>query len=73
MIPCDEISDTTMCIPKPNCAHRLLGTVCSEKMGGGGDRSIECCALNEVNQTTQGYPLQSSISQKHKGKCMSTD
>ena len=28
------------CIPKKNCAHRLLGTVCSEKVraGGGGAR-----------------------------------
>ena len=36
MIPCDELSDMTTCIRKQNCAHRLLGTVCSEKVGGGG-------------------------------------
>ena len=36
MILCDELSDMTTCIPKQNCAHRLLGTVCSEKVGGGG-------------------------------------
>ena len=36
MIPCDELSDMTTCIPKQNCAHILLGTVCSEKVGGGG-------------------------------------
>ena len=29
-------SDMTTCIPKHNCAHRLLDTVCSEKVGGGG-------------------------------------
>ena len=40
---------------------------------GGGDRSIECCTLNGVNETTQGCPLQSSTSQKHERKCMSTD
>ena len=36
MIPSDELSDMTTCIAKQNCAHRLLGTVCSEKVGGGG-------------------------------------
>ena len=72
MIPCDELCDMTTCIPKQNCAHRLLSTVCNEKVGGG-DQSIECCALNGFNQTTQGCPLQSSISQKPEAKCMSTD
>ena len=36
MNSCDELSDMTTCIPKQNCAHRLLGTVCTEKAGGGG-------------------------------------
>ena len=36
MIPCDELSDVTTCIPKQNCAHRLLGTIFSEKVGRGG-------------------------------------
>ena len=35
MIPCDELSDMTTSIPKENCANRLLGTVRSEKVGGG--------------------------------------
>ena len=38
--PCDELSDMTTCIPKQNCAHRLLSTVCSEKVGGGGGGSV---------------------------------
>ena len=37
MIPCDELSEMTTCIAKQNCTHRLLGTVCSEKGGGGGE------------------------------------
>ena len=40
MISCNELSDMTTCIPKQNCAHRLLGTVCSEKVLEGGGRGI---------------------------------
>ena len=36
MILCDELSGMTTYIPKQTCAHRLLGTVYSEKVGGGG-------------------------------------
>ena len=36
VILCDELSDMTTCLPKWNCAHKLLGTICSEKVGGGG-------------------------------------